>query len=202
MPKQKESTDADFNELLAWLHQDGETAAQIYENVRRNLIGIFRWRGCSDPEGMADETIVRVTRKVGEMAGSYTGEPERYFYGVAKNVLREYGRKRDTALSTQPEQFVLPELPLEQDDTTERRHHCLERCLKKLQTSERKIVLRYYEGYTTAKIAKRKKLAAELGVDLNALRVRVGRIRAKLRVCIEECLSMSVTRHGIGKESY
>jgi RNA polymerase sigma factor (sigma-70 family) len=202
MPKQKDSTSENFNELLAWLHQDGETAARMYENIRGTLIGIFRWRGCSDPEGMADETIIRVTRRVSELVGSYVGAPERYFYGVAKNVLHEYGRNRDTSLSTQPEQFVLPELPVEQDDSREHRYDCLERCLKKLTARERKLIVRYYDDNGSAKIAKRKKLAAELGIDLNALRVRVRRIRGKLQVCIEECLAKNPGRHRSGKKAY
>ena len=109
MPIERGSTNDSFNELLAWLHPDSETAALRYETIRADLIRIFRWRGCSDPEGMADETIIRVTRKVGEMAASYVGSPAPYFFGVAKNLLHEYERRRDTSISsTKPEQFVLP----------------------------------------------------------------------------------------------
>jgi DNA-directed RNA polymerase specialized sigma24 family protein len=154
---------------------------------------IFRWRGCSDPEGMADETIIRVTRKVGEMAASYTGSPVRYFYGVAKNVLHEYDRKRDISLATQPEQFVLPAWPLEEEaHSKERVYECFEGCLKRLEPVERKVVVGYYEGRGRAKIEARKKLAARLKIDLNALRVRTGRIRARLRECIEKCLAADV----------
>ena len=66
MPRERGSTDKSFNELLAWLHPEPERAALMYETIRAGLIGVFRWRSCSDPEGMADETIIRVTRKVGE----------------------------------------------------------------------------------------------------------------------------------------
>ena len=131
MTTHKESSD-DFNALLAWLNLDSEAAALTYETIRADLMKIFRWRGCSDPEGMADETIIRVTRKVGEMAASYTGSPVRYFYGVAKNLLHEYDRKREISLSTQPEQFVLPAGPLEEDVySKERIYECFEACLKR-----------------------------------------------------------------------
>ncbi len=189
MTTHRESTD-DFNALLAWLNQDSEAAALTYETIRADLMKIFRWRGCSDPEGMADETIIRVARKVGEMAASYTGSPVRYFYGVAKNVLHEYDRKRDTSLSTQPEQFVLPAWPQEEEEhAKERVHECFEWCLKRLEPVERKVVVGYYEGRGRAKIEARKRLAARLKIDLNALRVRTGRIRARLRECIKKCLA-------------
>lgn len=192
MTTHKESSD-DFNALLAWLNPDSEAAALTYETIRADLMKIFRWRGCSDPEGMADETIIRVTRKVGEMAASYTGSPVRYFYGVAKNLLHEYDRKREISLSTQPEQFVLPAGPLEEEVySKERIYECFEACLKRLEAAERKIVVGYYEGRGRAKIEARKRLAARLKIDLNALRVRTGRIRAKLRECIEKCLAAEV----------
>ena len=192
MTTHRKSSD-DFNALLAWLNPDSEAAALTYETIRADLMKIFRWRGCSDPEGMADETIIRVTRKVGEMAASYTGSPVRYFYGVAKNVLHEYDRKRDASLSTQPEQFVLPAWPLEEEaHSKERIYEYFERCLKRLEPVERKGVVGYYEGRGRAKIEARKRLAARLKVDLNALRVRTGRIRARLRECIEKCLAADI----------
>lgn len=192
MTTHRESSN-DFNTLLAWLNPDSEAAALTYETIRADLMKIFRWRGCSDPEGMADETIIRVTRKVGEMAASYTGSPVRYFYGVAKNVLHEYDRRRDTSLSTQPEQFVLPEWPFEEEaQSRERMYECFEWCLKRLEPVERKVVVGYYEGRGRTKIEARKRLAARLKIDLNALRVRTGRIRAKLRECIEKCLAADV----------
>ena len=189
MPRERESNDNSFNELLAWLHPERESAALIYETLRADLIKIFWWRGCNDPEGMADETIIRVTRRVGEMAATYTGSPTSYFYGVAKNLLHEYDRRRDISLSSQAEQFVLPARLAEEDDSSERVYECFEKCLKRLEASERKLVIRYYEGQGRAKIDGRKRLAAKLGVDLNALRVRTRRIRAKLRECIEKCLA-------------
>ena len=189
MPRERGSTDKSFNELLAWLHPEPETAALMYETIRADLIRIFRWRSCSDPEGMADETIIRVTRKVGEMAASYVGSPTSYFYGVAKNLLHEYDRRRDISLSSPAEQFILPAPLTEEDDSSERMYECFEACLKRLEAPERKLVIRYYDGQGRAKIDGRKRLAEKLGIDLNALRVRTRRIRAKLRECIEKCLA-------------
>jgi RNA polymerase sigma factor (sigma-70 family) len=137
---------------------------------------------------MADETFSRVTRKVRQMAATYTGSPALYFYGVAKNILHEYGRGRETSLSTQPEPSIPPEQLDEGDDAAERRHDCFEHCLKRLNAQERRVILSYYKGEGRAKIETRQRLAEELGIDLNALRVRTRRTRAKLRECIEKCL--------------
>ena len=163
--------------------------ATLYETLRADLIKIFWWRGCNDPEGMADETIIRVTRKVGEVAASYVGSPTTYFYGVAKNLLHEYDRKRDINLLPQAEQFILPAPLTEEDDSSERLYECFERCLKRLEARERKLVIQYYDGQGKAKIDGRKRLADKLGIDLNALRVRTRRIRAKLRECIGKCVA-------------
>jgi RNA polymerase sigma factor (sigma-70 family) len=186
MPRRTESTDENFNQLLAWLHSDIDTAALMYEAIRADLIRIFRWRGCSDPEGMADETIIRVTRKVEQIAGSYIGSPTHYFFGVARNLFHEYQRRREASLSTQAGQILIA-APVEEGDSKERLHECFERCLKELKPCERKLIVRYHKGRGLARINRRKRMALELGIDLNALRVRARRIRGRLRQCIEEC---------------
>jgi RNA polymerase sigma factor (sigma-70 family) len=180
----------DFNDLLAWLHPDRETAAEMYEDIRRNLIKFFARQGCHDPEGMADETIARVTHKVVRLAETFDGPPALFFYGVAKKQLLEYPRQRTVPLAPQHEPSTLPTQHEEQerDDRDERLHDCFEGCLRRLKPEERELILRYYEGAGQEKINSRKKLAEECGIGLNALRVRVLRIRAGLRACIEACL--------------
>ena len=53
--------------MLAWLDSDRERAGQKYEEIRCGLIKIFVCQGCTDPEGLADETINRVIRKIPEI---------------------------------------------------------------------------------------------------------------------------------------
>jgi len=48
---------------------------------------------------------------------------------------------------------------------------------------------RYFQDLTPAKIKIRKKLAAELRLTGNALAIKVGRIRKRLRECMKECLA-------------
>ena len=55
-----------FDGLLASLGPDRDTAADRYLEIRRNLVRLFDWRGCSTPDEYADETINRCAKKIGE----------------------------------------------------------------------------------------------------------------------------------------
>src|SRR4051794_17203645 len=92
-----------FDSLLEWLDPDRERAGAKYEEIRRRLVKIFMGRACSSAEDLADETINRVTLKLGEIKSDYRGEPERYFYAVARNVAREYLRRKPLQPSAAPD---------------------------------------------------------------------------------------------------
>ena len=69
---------------------------------------------------------------------------------------------------------------------------CLEECIKKLTTRNRKLILEYYKDEKGAKIDRRKELADRLGIATNALRIRAHRIRVNLQSCVTDCLEMNV----------
>jgi DNA-directed RNA polymerase specialized sigma24 family protein len=169
-----------FDSLLTWLHPSREEAGQRYEDIRLRLIKIFSCRGCSDAEDLADETINRVASKLDEIVPGFAGEPARYFYGVANKVHLESLRRRPV-----PE---LPSLAVETDEV-EKEFGCLEQCIGLLTTENRTLVLAYYQDEKQAKIDHRKKLAEQLGIAVNALRIRAFRIRAALQECVTKCLS-------------
>ncbi len=188
MTKQRELTGESFNQLLAWLDEDRERAARRYEAIRHSLIRILTWGGCHEAQDLADEVINRVTRKVPEIAEGYVGDPEIYFYGVARRLLKEWRRQRAAARpATTPEPFTTA---LEDEEAEEREllAECLRRCLRGLGDAERRLILEYYSEVKQAKIDSRKRLAAEHGLGLNALRVKAHRIRASLHGCILRCL--------------
>jgi DNA-directed RNA polymerase specialized sigma24 family protein len=177
--KEWEITQESFEALLAWLHPKREEAGHRYEEIRRRLIKIFACRGCCEPEDLADETINRVIKKLGEIQATYTGDPARYFFGVANKVHLEYLRRKP----------VPPPFPPGDDgDLLEREYSCLERCMDHLTPQNRKLVLQYYEEENRARIDSRKKLAEQLGIALNALRIRAHRIRVVLEDCVHECI--------------
>ena len=168
-----------FDSLLAWLDPDRDRAGQRYEEIRLRLIKIFARRGCSVPEELTDETMNRVSRKVHEIANTYVGDPALYFYGVAQNVFLEHVKKH-----AEPKPLPLPDPP----DLNERNHNCLDECLDRLDSASRSIVLEYYQDDGGRKINHRKELAAQLGIALDSLRMRIHRIRATLQQCVLECL--------------
>jgi DNA-directed RNA polymerase specialized sigma24 family protein len=186
-------TKAAFEQLLALLDVDREVAGQKYENVRRKLIEFFEARGSHSPASHADETINRVARKLEE--GERVQDFNRYFYGVARLLLKEIHRARDKQpieLDLAPPRSVATdnEDQLERRRAEELRLKCFEACLSKLPAIHRLIILQYYreEG---VKIEQRKQQAKDLNMSLNALRLRASRIRSELGDCVQSCMEAS-----------
>lgn len=173
-------TQESFTALLAWLHPDPNEAGKKYEDIRRRLIKIFGCRGCCEPEDLADESINRVIIRLKDIADSFTGDPALYFYGVANKVHQEYVRRRPVPV---------PPLPDAEPDDLERDYACLEKCLDTLTPANRELMIEYYREEKRAKIEHRKQLADQLGLALNALRIRAHRIRTVLQQCVQKCLA-------------
>lgn len=171
----------DFDRLLTWLDDDREQAAQTYEKIRWRLITIFAARGCATPEDLADETIDRVARRVSEITKDYVGEPARYFFGVANHVHHEFLKR--PPIAPVPEEFAVNETDKELI------HECLEQCLRRLSDADRQMILLYYSEEKKAKADLHRTMAAEMGVTINTLRLRVLRLKEKLQPCVERCLA-------------
>jgi DNA-directed RNA polymerase specialized sigma24 family protein len=169
-----------FDQLLLWLNPDREQAAQQYESIRRRLIKIFVCRGAHTPEELADDTINRVARKLPEIRNGYVGEPAHYFCGVAGFIWQESLRKERLTV-------VAPPVPALATEEEERDYACLEKCLSKLSKVDRELAIAYYQQEKNAKIDNRKQLAEQMGLAMNALRLRAFRIRATLFKCVEGC---------------
>jgi RNA polymerase sigma factor (sigma-70 family) len=85
---------------------------------------------------------------------------------------------------------TLPAAPdtTEELSERERRSACLEQCLNGLSPSDRELIRNYYQGEQRFKIENRKSIAAKLGITVNALSIRVCRLRDKLEICVKKCL--------------
>jgi DNA-directed RNA polymerase specialized sigma24 family protein len=176
-------TQESFDALLDWLDPEREQAGQKYEDIRRRLIKIFTCRGCCEPEDLTDETINRVINKLKEIESSFTGDRAHYFYGVANKVHMEYLRRKPVAS---------PPLRVTNSDEVESEFKCLERCMEQLTPGNRMLVIQYYQEEKKAKIDHRKVLAGQLGIAVNALRIRAYRIRATLQECVRNCLERTM----------
>jgi DNA-directed RNA polymerase specialized sigma24 family protein len=178
-----------FESLLSHLDPDREKAGERYETIRRKLVRLFEWRACDFPEDLADETINRVARRMAEGVEMRSSDPYGYFCGVAhlvyKEMLRHGSRERRSLESGEwPPPVTLPEVEAEKD--SDRRLDCLRHCLDRLPADQRRLVLQYHQGENN--IRSRKDLCKELGLPINALRIRVHRVRRKLEECVQECL--------------
>ena len=78
---------AGFEKLLAFLDPDRDAAAIKYEDVRRRLVKLLQWRGCTAADDYADRAIDRVARRLVEGAPIDVRDPYQYFHGVAVNIL-------------------------------------------------------------------------------------------------------------------
>lgn len=191
-------TEAAFDQLLSCLGADHESAGRKYENIRCKLLSYFESRGCLSPEDLTDETINRVARRVSQGREIWTTDPANYFFGVARNVLREYwgAPERQTvplehlSLPTQayehPGSFIGAEAW-----TVELRLEALEKALSELPTECSELIIEYYHGERGDKIRNRQNIAKRLGIPANALRIRVHRIREKLEARVLECLKQA-----------
>jgi RNA polymerase sigma factor (sigma-70 family) len=183
--------------LLARLDTDHERAGQKYEHIRQGLVTFFECRGGFSPEDQADETINRVARRLSEGKEIYTENPASYFYGVARNVLKEHWeipQPASDSLETLPQFKDLADDPARnaqrqsERNLEEQQLECLERCMRELASKDRDLISDYYQGETSLKIRNRKSLAEKLGIPVNALRIRALRIREKLEDCVGRCV--------------
>ncbi len=179
---------AAFDRFLSSLDPDRELAGERYEALRRNLIHLFIWRGCGEPEDHADETINRLIRKIDE--GEEIRDLISYAHGVARHVLLEIFKSQQKE-QTVMEQLPAPVTPAEVSDGAEDGVNCLRRCLNRLPRESRQVIIQYYRGDNRAKIDQRKQLAAALNITLNALRYRAFDLRRKLEGCITRCMEQT-----------
>jgi RNA polymerase sigma factor (sigma-70 family) len=177
-----------FDEILAWLNPDRDVAGAMYVQLRHDLTKIFTWNRCTDPEGLTDEVIDRVARKVHQLRHTFVGDPKLFFYGVARNLLKEIPKKVKTQVSLQDIELSSNPASEIEEETAAIREDCLHVCMQKLSNKNRELILAYYAKEKQAKIDHRTEMARRLGTSVETLRVKAYRIRATLEECIERCL--------------
>ena len=180
-----------FKKLLLLLDADSKIAAEKYELLRLKLITYFRMNRIFFPEDLADQVLERLAIRAA------SSEPienaQAYAHVVAKNLLQETAlkEKRQTdaiqylyrAANENAEPF--------DEDFEHRRFSCMKQCLQGLNRKERDLMVQYY----SSKI-RRQNLANREKSGVNALRIRIHRIRAKLQPCLQNCLEAEVKSFG------
>jgi len=182
----------DLNRLLLWLGANTDDGARRYEEIRTKLILLFRLRGCSAADELADETIDRTARALSKPGFFFSGNPIAYFRGVAHNVYLESLRQGRRFVPEAFGDIADPATgPAGNDPGSEELsralEQCLERCLDRLPGEKRALLLGYYQGEKQSKINNRQQLAREGGTGINSLRIQVFRLRKTVRNCVENC---------------
>jgi len=156
--------------------------AKQYLSIRGRLIHFFQRRRMTDPEMSSDEVLFRVLR---QLLSGVSARPDlvKHCYDMARLFLLETWRR--------PTPEVLRgELPAMEESPYERLSHAemadlLNRCMNSVPAEDRDLWLRYYNEDTHI-------LASELGIPVNALRVRAYRAQRHI---------IAAGRRLIGKKS-
>lgn len=186
-------TQSAFRQFLDWIDEGADTGGQRYLEIRRRLVLYFDRKDCPSPDELADETLNRVARRLEEEGMISSDSPAHYCYIVARFVFLESLRTQRRQESLHDRFASIPDSN-EETEEAEHRSNCLERCMQKLETEERLLIINYYKGEQRAKIEKRRAMAAKLRVTMNALSIRACRIRNKLEGCMRKCLRVGNER--------
>jgi len=172
--------------FLARGRGDGGAA---YEELRGRLQFFFEWKGCANAPELTDETLNRVAAKLADGELILTDEPRRYAFGVARFVYLEAVKR--AARYTPAGDDTTTHAPAPEDDVAvrEARLAALEACLDTLPPRTQRFLLQYHADDGRQRIDHRKRLADELGIALNALRIRVHRVRAQIEECVRDRLA-------------
>lgn len=193
-----ELTAQQLQTLLGALGANSEIAGAHYERIRQRLVQFFEWRGCASPEELADRSMDRVAKRLEAGREIWTEDPISYFYGVARNILREHWaeEKRDASAQRRWATSAVHS-PGDDADDREGRLAVLEHCLGVLPEEDRELIVRYYTGQKQEKIRNRGSLASALEIAPAALRLRAFRVRAKLEACLDQNLELGSPRKRI-----
>jgi DNA-directed RNA polymerase specialized sigma24 family protein len=190
---------AAFEQLLAALDVDRERAGVQYRQLHLQLVKFFEWQASGQADQQADEVIDRLTRRIAR--GEHVENLQAYAHGVARLVLLESRKQmeREKQIQTQLLWFAESRIdrstePGADSDEGLQQEQCFDNCLAALTDKNRSIILGYYAGERKSKIEGRRHLAATLGTDLNALRVRAYRIRSQLEGCVAHCVENIIDR--------
>lgn len=170
-----------FGKFLRWLSNDDEQAVREYQLIRKKVVRYFVQKSCPDPDQMFDEMVDIIVGKIDACADITS--PLAYCFGVARNVWRQNLRENKSVVLEWD--VASPQHP--DSNEHERELQCLERCVDRLPFNDRDVITRYHQGQGLEKIETRKLLANGLG-GMNALRIKMCRIRKDLRRCVLDCL--------------
>ncbi|HEY0764828.1 MAG TPA: hypothetical protein VGD61_20790 [Pyrinomonadaceae bacterium] len=184
-------TQQSYEKLLAAFDPDRDKAGKIYVDVvRLKLSRYFERNGVTDAERYVDVTLDRVMRRLDE--GEIIAKIMAFIFTVASYVRMEAWNEEKQLRDLENEMIKTTERVQPEPDDENPRQLCLDRCLAELPVETQKLLHDYYSEEGSARIRRRRRMAKGLGIGLNALRIRVHRIRHPLETCVKKCVSQTV----------
>jgi len=179
-----------FTRLLRWLDDGSDSQGERYLEMRRRLVAYFDRRNRPAPDVLADETFDRVSRTLEESGRIKVTPPARYCYVVARFVLLEDIRRTRRDVPFEETRTAVHHARADMsgaDEAVDRSLDCLGRCLNILKPEDRHLIVEYYRDAKRQRIDRRRDLARQLGISMNALGIRAWRLRANLERCVGAC---------------
>ncbi|HYR43868.1 MAG TPA: hypothetical protein VER98_12645 [Terriglobia bacterium] len=106
---------------------------------------------------------------------------EAWIFGFARNVKRENVRPTPVVFGIEIDAGAPVEKDAESAETEERWYADMRSCLERLTDSERRLIVRYFTNPNGISRAEhRAQISGELGVTVNALRIRITKIKSLL----------------------
>lgn len=174
-------TEPPLDALLAALGCTSHEAAVAYEALRERLILFFTWKGASAPTTLVDRTLDRMARKLAD-GEQLTREPVHYALAVARYVFLESVKAEARERTAAQEVADVPTHDVEH----EARLAAIDACLSGMDPPDADLLREYHAHRGQRKISVRKALAQARSTSLNALRIRVMRLRRALESCVRD----------------
>jgi RNA polymerase sigma factor (sigma-70 family) len=178
--RRRHITPESFASLLVALGDTPPGGAR-YEQLRAKLIFFFSRRLLAFPEDLADEVLDRLAYRLSQH--TEIASAEAFALGIARHVTQEQSGRKDQTQNVDHTFFDNVSAPtgtLSNEEEIVR----MEQCLKKLPSSDARLLRGYYCATGNNQVKERKSLAEKLGVSPIALRQRVFLARQRLRKCM------------------
>jgi hypothetical protein len=173
------------SQLLAVFDPDPKRAEERYLELHQKLVRYFEWNQAAEPDDMAQEALKRGFVRLQEGQKITTDDPAGYFFGIARNLVREGWSVRKTEpLEDQP---LVAAQPSFRSLNPSEQAIFLRQCLHTLPKEDIEMLMAYVEGNGEA-------WGRKTGLEPGALRLRIHRLRKRLEAMAGARVITSVIR--------
>lgn len=166
--------------LLAIFDSNQDRAEEKYRQLYEKLMRYFVWNRSAEPEDMAQEALKRGLTRLREGQQITTQNPEGYFFGIARNLVREGWNSLKVEICLDHEPAL--DLRLFHNLNRSEQRVFLNECLRDLSRDDVEMLMAYLQGDGEI-------WAREAGLQSSTLRSRVHRTRKRLEILTKDLKS-------------